>query len=63
MMGMVVLTPKGFDVAQGAQFQLIHVTHDESTFFAEDRRKIYWHPPQKPVPGRKGEGILDLGFI
>ena len=52
----VVSTPKGFDVAQGARFRLIPVTHDESTFYAEDRRKHYWHPPgQKPVPERKGE--------
>ena len=34
--GNVVSTPKGFDVAQGAQFRLIPVTHDESTFYAED---------------------------
>ena len=34
--GNVVLTPKGFDVAQGAWFRLIPVTHDESTFYAED---------------------------
>ena len=55
--GNVVSTPKGFDVAQRARFQLIPVTHDESTFYAEDRRENYWHPPgQKPVPERKGEG-------
>ena len=53
--GNAVLTPKGFDVAQGAQFRLIPVTHDESTFYAEDRRKNYWHPPgQKPVPEGRG---------
>ena len=36
--GNVVSTPKGF-VAQGAQFRLIPVTHDELTFYAENRRK------------------------
>ena len=55
--GNVVSTPKGFNITQGAQFRLIPVTHDESTFYAEDQRKNYWHPPgQKPVPERKGEG-------
>lgn len=55
--GNVLLTPQGFDVPQGARFRLIAVTHDKSTFYAEDRQKNYWHPPnQKPVPERKGEG-------
>ncbi|KAJ7181877.1 hypothetical protein C8R46DRAFT_822276, partial [Mycena filopes] len=36
---------------------LIVVTHDESTFFARDRRQtFYQHSSMKPTPERKGEG-------
>jgi hypothetical protein len=49
--------PKGFPVPQGPRFRLIVVTHDESTFFAADRRKNVWvHQKAKAVPERKGEG-------
>jgi hypothetical protein len=55
--GNVLSEPQGFEVAQGARFRLIPVTHDELTFYAEDRRKNYWHAPgQKSVPERKGDG-------
>ena len=55
--GNILSTPQGFDVAQRGCFRLILVTHDESTFFAEDRRKNYWNAPgQKAVPERKREG-------
>ena len=49
--------PKGFPVPQGPRFRLILVTHDESTFYASDRRKNVWvHKKAKAVPERKGEG-------
>ena len=38
-------------------FRLIPVTHDESTFFANDERKTRWvHESQKALPERKGDG-------
>ncbi|KAJ7181839.1 hypothetical protein C8R46DRAFT_885359 [Mycena filopes] len=47
-------------VPQGPRFRLIAVTHDESTFFARDRRlavgSFYQHSSMKPTPERKGEG-------
>jgi len=49
--------PKGFPVPQGGRFRLVLVTHDESTFYASDRRKNVWvHKNAKAVPERKGEG-------
>jgi len=34
------------------------VTHDESTFYANDRRKQgYWHPEEGKKPTRKDEGV------
>jgi hypothetical protein len=37
--------------------ELILVTHDESTFYAQDRRPDRWIAPgEKPEPQRKGEG-------
>ncbi|KAF8967157.1 hypothetical protein BDZ97DRAFT_1615838, partial [Flammula alnicola] len=47
----------GFPVAQIGRFRIILVTHDESTFYANDRRKIKWiHPSQTAVAEPKGEG-------
>ena len=38
-------------------FQLILVTHDKSTFFANDERKTPWvHESHKALPERKGDG-------
>ena len=55
--GKVIKVPSGFDVDQVGQFHLIQVTHDKSTFFAEDRCKNIWNPPEsKPIPERKREG-------
>jgi hypothetical protein len=55
--GTIQSTPKGFAVPQGARFRLILVTHDESTFYQEDRRKSKWtHKNDKATPERKGEG-------
>jgi hypothetical protein len=47
----------GFPVAQIGRFRLILITHDESTFYANDRRKTKWiHPSQTAVAEPKGEG-------
>ncbi|KAF9063745.1 hypothetical protein BDP27DRAFT_1202371, partial [Rhodocollybia butyracea] len=49
--------PKGFPVPQGPRFRLILVTHNESTFYAHDRRKSVWtNSTQGPTPERKGDG-------
>ena len=65
--GNIDSTPSGFPIPQGHHFQLILVTHDESTFYANDRRKIKWsHASEKATPQKKGEGpslilmILDM---
>ncbi|KIJ33502.1 hypothetical protein M422DRAFT_264432 [Sphaerobolus stellatus SS14] len=50
------LNPQGFQV-EGGQFRIILVTHDESTFYANDQRKTAWtHSSDKAVPQPKGEG-------
>lgn len=55
--GDIAATPSGFPVAQGGRFRLILVTHDESTFYAHDRRKTQWnHSSDKATPVCKGEG-------
>lgn len=47
----------GFPVPLGQRFRLILVTHDESTFYENDRHKTTWgHKSDKPVPLKKGEG-------
>ncbi|KIJ31364.1 hypothetical protein M422DRAFT_186136, partial [Sphaerobolus stellatus SS14] len=39
---------------EGGQFHIILVTHDESTFYANDRRKTTWgHSSDKAVPQPK----------
>ena len=49
--------PPGFEVPQTGRFRLILVTHDESTFYAHDRRKFFWsHKSDPNAPERKGEG-------
>ena len=51
--------PSGF-LVPGAigRFRLILVTHDESTFYQNDQRQIYWACPGKNiVPKPKGEGL------
>ena len=51
------LIPSGFPVPQGHWFQLILVTHDKSTFYANDRRKTKWsHVSEKVAPQKKGKG-------
>jgi hypothetical protein len=55
--GNVIREPTYFAVPQGLRFRLIVVTHDESTFYARDRRKAYWQNTKAvPKPERKGEG-------
>ena len=55
--GDVDSTPSRFPVPQGHRFRLILITHDESTFYANDCRKTEWtHPSQKATPQKKGEG-------
>ncbi|CAK5270383.1 unnamed protein product [Mycena citricolor] len=55
--GEIISEPHGFLVPQWPRFRLILVTHDESTFFARDRRKLVWNNMLKgPEPERKGEG-------
>ncbi|KIJ41752.1 hypothetical protein M422DRAFT_171907 [Sphaerobolus stellatus SS14] len=53
----VISTPNGFPV-EGGRFCLILVTHDESTFYANDCRKTKWfHSSEKATPLAKGEGL------
>jgi hypothetical protein len=55
--GDVFSTPTGFPVPQGPRFQLHLITHDESIFTANDRRKTKWtHEELDSNPERKGEG-------
>jgi len=54
--GNIHSTPTGFPVPQRA-FRLILVTHDESTFYENDRRKLQWVSEKtKAVAKKKGEG-------
>ena len=47
----------GFPVPQCGRFKLILVTHDESTFYANDRRTTKWvHESEKPTLMPKGDG-------
>jgi hypothetical protein len=58
--GKVIGTLNGFPLPahqQGQAFKLILVTHDESTFYANDRRKTKWtHTSETATPEHKGEG-------
>ncbi|PSS02209.1 hypothetical protein PHLCEN_2v4065 [Hermanssonia centrifuga] len=54
--GNVSSSPKGFKVDRG-RFKLILFTHNESTFYAYNRRKTKWfHSSAKATPVRKGKG-------
>jgi hypothetical protein len=49
--------PNGFPVPDGPPFRLVLITHDESTFFQNDRRKIVWtQKTSRPTPQPKGDG-------
>lgn len=47
--------PRTVDLQSG-RYPLILVTHDESTFYANDRQKTRWHHPDAITPQPKGEG-------
>ena len=61
--GNIATIPTGFPVP-GGKFQLILVTHDESTFYGNDQHKTKWihqktkwiHQKTKPMPEHKHEG-------
>ena len=46
----------GFDVPQTGRFLLILVTHDESTFYANERKNFWSHKSDPHTPDQKGEG-------
>ncbi|KAJ6553649.1 hypothetical protein B0H10DRAFT_2241965 [Mycena sp. CBHHK59/15] len=58
--GNTIQQPEGFVLQgkyKGQPFRIILVTHDESTFYANDRRKVGWgHKSDKGKPQPKGEG-------
>ncbi|CAA7270186.1 unnamed protein product [Cyclocybe aegerita] len=55
--GNVLSKPAGFPVPQIGRFRLILVTHDESTFYENNRCKTKWtHFQEKATTERKGEG-------
>ncbi|CAA7267960.1 unnamed protein product [Cyclocybe aegerita] len=57
--GNVLSKPAGFPVPQISRFHLILVTHNESTFYENDRHKTKWtHFQEKATTERKGEGPL-----
>ena len=51
--------PLGFPVLRAiGQFQLVLITHDESTFYQNNQHQIYWAcPGTNGVPKVKGEGL------
>lgn len=53
--GNKISDPMGIDFANG-MYPLIHVTHDESTFHANDRRRKQWNHSDAVVLQPKGEG-------
>ena len=54
--GNIHSTPTGFPVPQQA-FCLIFVTHDESTFYENDQRRLQWVSEKtKAIAKKKGEG-------
>src|SRR5882724_12024811 len=63
--GLVNTSPAGFEVPGGC-FRLVLVTHDKSTFYANDRCKTRWpHASETPTPEHKGEGasLMVLDFL
>ncbi|KAJ6615170.1 hypothetical protein B0H10DRAFT_1801954 [Mycena sp. CBHHK59/15] len=67
--GKVLKTPDGYVLQgnfKGQRFRLILITHDESTFYANDRRKLGWVPKLgkgKPEPKGEGESIMVSDFL
>ena len=63
--GLVNTSPAGFEVP-GSHFQLVLVTHEESTFYANDRCRTRWtHANETPTPEHIGEGatLMVLDFL
>ena len=55
--GLELPHPNGFPVPDGLPFRLVLITHDESTFYQNDQRKIVWAQTTSwPTPQPKGEG-------
>jgi len=57
--------PSGFEVPSSC-FWLFFVTHDESTFYDNDRHKMRWtYTGETPTPECKGEGasLMVLDFL
>ncbi|KAJ7869644.1 hypothetical protein B0H13DRAFT_2557516 [Mycena leptocephala] len=67
--GNVKRTPVGYVLEgklKGQPFRLILVTHDESTFYANDRHKDGWlskSEKNKPQPKGEGESIMVSDFL
>ncbi|KAJ7237080.1 hypothetical protein C8J57DRAFT_1529611 [Mycena rebaudengoi] len=67
--GNVKKTPVGYALDgkfKGQPFRLILVTHDESTFYANDRRKVGWiskMEKNKAQPKGEGESIMASEFL
>ncbi|KAF8192784.1 hypothetical protein K438DRAFT_2017942 [Mycena galopus ATCC 62051] len=67
--GKVVKEPAGYVLKgkfKGRPFRLILVTHDESTFYANDRRKDGWFSKlgkNQPQPKGEGESIMVSEFL
>jgi hypothetical protein len=50
----------------GVRFRLVLITHDESTFYENDRRKTKWvHATEKATTEKKGEGqsVMATDFL
>lgn len=59
------LIPRQFPIAPGTKEVMFH-HHDESTFFANDRRKLRWiHSTESPKPYAKGDGqsVMVADFV
>jgi hypothetical protein len=67
--GNVKKVPTGYVLQgqdKGQAFRLILVTQDESTFYANDRRKVGWvnkAEKGKPQPKGEGESIMASDFL
>lgn len=59
--------PRGFPVPEAAgRFRLVLVTHDESTFFQNDQRKIFWDrkgSSKAPRPKGEGQSLMISDFL
>jgi hypothetical protein len=58
--------PEGTDRVTGQPRRLILVTHDESTFFSNERCPLGWIHPSfkaKPLPKGEGESLMVSDFL